>query len=143
MTKPQIWVAVFLAIFILLFILSRLTKEEDTTTSPQVNSPVPQSDMSSQKLTAKELMSKLSCITCHGTELTGTKMGPSLYNVAEYWSRDKLINYLRNPTSFSDTERFQKFEEQFPGMIMPAFGHIEVKDLGKIADYLLKLKPEK
>lgn len=140
MTKPQIWVAAFLALFILLFILSRVTKEEDTTTNLSVDSPVPQTDMSSQNLTAKELMSKLSCITCHGTELTGTKMGPSLYNVAEYWGRDKLISYLRNPSSFSDTERFQKFEERFPGMIMPSFNHIEVKDLGRIADYLLERK---
>lgn len=140
MTKPQIWVAAFLVLFILLFILSRVTKEEDTTTNLSVDSPVPQTDMSSQDLTAKELMSKLSCVTCHGTELTGTKMGPSLYNIAKYWSRDKLINYLRNPSSFSDTKRFQKYEERFPGMIMPAFNHIEVKDLGKIADYLLGLK---
>jgi len=67
-------------------------------------------------------------------------MGPSLHNVSEYWSRDKLINYLRNPTSFADTERFKKFENQYPGMIMPAFSNIEVKELGKIADYLLGLK---
>jgi cytochrome c2 len=143
MTKPQIWVAAFLGLFILLFILSRITKEEDTSTRPQVNSPVPQSDMTSQNLSAKELLAKLSCTTCHGTDIKGTKMGPSLYNVAEYWTRDKLINYLRNPTSFSDTERFQMYEEQFPGMIMPSFNHIEVKDLGKIADYLLELKPKK
>jgi len=140
MTKPQIWVAAFLGLFILLFILSRITKEETTTTNSPVDSTVPQTDMSSQNISAKELMSKLSCTTCHGTELQGTKMGPSLHNVSEYWGRDKLISYLRNPSSFSDTERFQKYEEQFPGMIMPPFSNIDVKDLGKIADYLLELK---
>ena len=141
MTKPQIWIATFLALFILLFLLSRLTKDAETDpTVPSVDSPVPQTGMSSENLSAKELMNKLGCITCHGNEMQGTKMGPSLHNVAEYWSRDKLINYLRNPTSFSDTERFKKFEDQFPGMIMPAFGNIEVKELGKIADYLLGLK---
>jgi cytochrome c2 len=142
MTKPQIWVAAFLALFILLFVLSRATKEENTTTNSAIGSPNPQTDMSSQDLTAEQLISKLSCTTCHGTDLKGTDMGPSLYHVSEYWTRDKLINYLRNPTSFSDTKRFQNYTEEFPGMIMPSFGHINVKDLGKIADYLLKLKPE-
>jgi cytochrome c2 len=140
MTKPQIWVATFLALFIVLFLLSRLTKEEETGQTPSVNSPIPQTGMSSEELSANELINKLGCITCHGAELQGTRMGPSLHSITEYWSRDKLINYLRNPSSFEDTERFQKFKEQYPGMIMPAFGNIEVKDLGKIADYLLELK---
>jgi len=138
MTKPQIWVATFLALFILLFLLSRLTKEDTVSTTTE--SPIPQTGMTSEELSAKELINKLGCITCHGNELQGTRMGPSLYHVSEFWSRDKLINYLRNPSSFADTERFKKYIEQYPGMIMPAFGNIEVKDLGKIADYLLELK---
>jgi mono/diheme cytochrome c family protein len=139
MTKPQIWVAAVLVLFILLFLLSRLTKEETGRTSP-ISSPVPQTDMTSENLSAEQLMSKLGCLTCHGNDMRGTRMGPSLYNASEYWSRDRLINYLRNPSSFADTERFKKFEEQYTGFIMPAFGNIEVKELGKIADYLLGLK---
>ena len=142
MTKPQIWIATFLTLFILLFVLSRLTKQEDTESPKQNTSTVPQSNMSSGDLTPKELVTKLGCITCHGADLQGTKMGPSLHGVSEYLGRDKLISYMRNPSSFSDTERFQKLQEKFPGMIMPSFGHVDVKDLGKIADYLLKLKPE-
>ncbi len=142
MTKPQIWVAAFLALFILLFVLSRVTKENKTTIDSAIGSPNPQSNMTSQDLTAEQLINKLNCTTCHGTDIKGTKMGPSLYHVSEFWTRDNLINYLRNPTSFSDTKRFQDYTEKFPGMIMPTFGNINVKDLGKIADYLLKLKPE-
>lgn len=140
MTKPQIWVASFLTLFILLFLLSQLTKEEEKGNTTTVESPVPQTSMSSEVLTAKELINKLGCVTCHGAELQGTKMGPRLKDITGYWGRDKLINYLRNPSSFEDTERFRKFKEQYPGMIMPSFNHIEVKDLGKIADYLLELK---
>jgi cytochrome c2 len=143
MTKPQIWVAAFLVLFIFLFALSRATKVDHTTTDSVIGSPNPQqTDMSSQNLTAEQLINKLNCTTCHGTDIKGTKMGPSLYHVSEFWTRDNLINYLRNPTSFSDTKRFQDYTEKFPGMIMPTFGNINVKDLGKIADYLLKLKPE-
>lgn len=140
MTKPQIWIATFLALFIFLFVLAKLTQdtETDLTTLP-VESPIPQTDMSSENLTTKDLITKLGCITCHGNDLQGTRMGPPLQNISENWSRDKLINYLRNPTSFADTERFKKFEEQYPGMIMPAYNHIEVKELGRIADYLLNL----
>lgn len=140
MTKPQIWVATVLVVFILLFMLSRLTKDEDTGRTSPVGSPVPQTDMTSENLSAEQLMSKLGCLTCHGNDMRGTRMGPSLYNASEYWSRDRLINYLRNPSSFADTDRFKKFEEQYVGFIMPGFGHIEVKELGKIADYLLELK---
>lgn len=140
MTKPQIWIATFLALFILLFLLSQLTKKEETGQNTTVDSPIPQTGMSSEELSAKELVVKLGCITCHGADLQGTRMGPPLEDLAKNWSRDKLINYLRNPSSFEDTERFKKFKEQYPGMIMPAFGNIEVKDLGKIAEYLLQLK---
>jgi hypothetical protein len=141
MTKPQIWIATFLVLFILLFLLSRLTKEAETDpTFPSVDSPVPQTGMSSDNLSAKELITKLGCITCHGNELQGTRMGPPLHNISEFWSRDKLINYLRNPTSFADTERFKEFKEKYAGMIMPSFSNIEVKELGKIADYILQLK---
>jgi hypothetical protein len=141
MTKPQIWIATFLALFILLFLLSRLTKDAETDQiTPPVESPVPQTNMSSEELSVKELITKLGCETCHGIDLQGTRMGPSLYNVSEYWGRDKLINYLRNPSSYADTERYQELQKQYPGMIMPAYNHIEVKELGKIADYLLELK---
>lgn len=140
MTKPQIWIATFLALFILLFLLSRLTKVAETEQNiPPVDSPVPQTDMSSEDLSSKELITKLGCTTCHGNDLRGTRMGPALYNVSEYWSRDKLINYLRNPASYADTERYQELQKQYPGMIMPAFSNIDVKDLGRIADYLLSL----
>ena len=138
MTKPQIWIATFLTLFILLFLLSRLTKQNDTSQNgPEVN---PQTNMSSENLSPKELITKIGCVSCHGNDLQGTKMGPSLHNISEYWSRDKLINYLRSPSSFSDTDRLKKLMEQYPGMIMPPFNNIDVKDLGKVADYLLELK---
>ena len=43
MTKPQIWVAAFLAAFILLFILQKITKEEEASRdlSSQMNQRLP------------------------------------------------------------------------------------------------------
>jgi cytochrome c2 len=138
MTKPQIWVAAFLALFVLLFLLERATRENNKETSPSANNPVPQTGMASANATAPELISRLGCVNCHGSELTGTEKGPNLKNISQYWSRDKLINYLRNPSSFMSSARFKEYQEQFPNTIMPSFGNIDVKELGKIADYLLK-----
>jgi len=140
MTKPQIWVAAFLGLFILLFLLSRLTKDEDKSNGIPEQNPVPQTNLSSENLSAPELMSKLGCTTCHGTDLKGTRMGPPLFGLREHWGRDNLINYLRNPNSYADTERFKEQQKQYPGLMMPSFSNIDVKELGRIADYLLELK---
>ena len=140
MTKSQIWVSAFLGLFILLFLLSRLTKDEDTNTNAPEQNTVPQGDLSSENLSAPELMSKLGCTTCHGSDFRGSRMGPGLYGISQYWSRDKLINYFRNPASYADTERFKEHQQKYPGLMMPSFSNIDVKELGKIADYLMELK---
>ncbi len=141
MTKPQIWVSVFLALFILLFILQRAVSDKDTMPERSGMNNVPQTqDMSTTEMTPQQLMVKLSCTNCHGSDLTGTKLAPSLHGVGQFWSRDKLINYLRNPMAFMDSDRFKEYKQKYPGSIMPGFGNIDVKDLGRIADYLLTLQ---
>ncbi len=136
MTKPQIWIASFLALFILLFILQRVTKEEEKFM------PIPMGNLQNQpsdgNLSAQELIANFGCTNCHGNSLEGTKQGPALKDISKNFGRGKLIAYLRNPGSFVGSERFQKYREQYPGVIMPNFGNKDVKDLGKIADYLLK-----
>ncbi len=139
MTKPQIWVAAFLLLFIILFMLGRLTKEDEM---PMKDfSGMNESPMGSQttdEITGERLVVTFGCTNCHGNDLLGTSMGPSLKNIKEYWSsRDNLINYLRNPNSFMDSDRFKSFREKYKNQIMPDFGNKDVKDLGKIADYLL------
>jgi cytochrome c2 len=62
---------------------------------------------------------------------------PSIIDIRGYWSRDKLINYLRNPESFMDGDRFQVYRQKYPGAIMPSFNNISVQELGKIAEFLL------
>jgi mono/diheme cytochrome c family protein len=140
MTKPQIWVAAFLVLFILLFLLQRATRKEEPKNPNIEMSTMPQSNMSSENLTGKELVSRIGCIGCHGSDLAGTTRAPSLVGVRQHWSRDQLINYLRNPNSFMNSERFQNYKAKYPNVIMPSYNNIDVKDLGKIADYLLSLE---
>ena len=138
MTKPQIWVAAFLVLFILLFILGRITREEEPVKE------IPQGDVMNQttsgNLSAEELIVNFSCVNCHGPELQGTMQGPALKNISQFYGRQELISYLRNPRSYMSSERFKKYREQFPNVMMPNFTNKDVKDLGKIADYLLELK---
>jgi len=138
MTKPQIWVAAFLALFILLFLLQRATKQEEPASDISTNT-VPQSNMSSENISGKDLVARIGCYNCHGSDLAGTTQGPSLAGIKQYWSRDQLINYLRNPNSFMNSDRFKDYKEKFPNVMMPSYNNIDVKDLGKIAEFLLKL----
>lgn len=137
MTKTQIWVAAFLGMFILLFILARFTRQEDNT-GGEVSNPVPQTNMASDELSAVDLMKRNGCLNCHGPQLQGTQMAPPLERIADFWSRQELINYLRNPSSYMDSDRFKEFKKKYPGTIMPPFNNLDVKDLGKMADYLLQ-----
>ena len=139
MTKSQIWVASFLVLFLILFFLGRVSKNVESESGPTSTNPMPQTNMTSEELSGEELISKLGCINCHGNELNGTKMGPSLHAVKDNWSRDKLINYLRNPSSYMDSDRFKDYQTKYPGVIMPSFNNIQVKELGKVAEYLLGL----
>ena len=137
MTKPQVWVAAFVVLFIILFFLGRLTKKEE----PMKDFSGMGSQMSEQstaELTGEKLIESFGCVNCHGVDLAGTSMAPSLEGLKQFWtSRDNLINYLRNPNSFMDSDRFKAYRAKYPNGIMPSYGNKDVKDLGKIADYLL------
>jgi hypothetical protein len=138
MTKPQIWVAAFLAAFILLFILQKATKKEEAPTrdlSSQMNNQM--SEENTTELTATQLISNFGCTNCHGGELQGTPMAPALTNLSEHWGKESLLNYLRNPNDFMDDARFQEYKQKYPNQIMPPYGNKNIKDLGKIVDYLL------
>lgn len=139
MTKTQIWTSAFLGLFILLFFLQQLTKQEDTPKHPMMNDNYPEQSMT-KELSGLDLINSFGCITCHGNDLQGTAKAPTLYGLSSNYSRDKLINYLRNPNSFMDSDRFKEFKQKYRNVIMPAYNNKDVKDLGRIADYLLSLQ---
>jgi mono/diheme cytochrome c family protein len=137
MTKPQIWVAAFLAAFILLFILQKATKKEEAprNLSNQMNNQM--MEESTTDLTATQLIANFGCTNCHGGDLGGTNLAPALKNLSQYWGKETLLNYLRNPNNFMDEARFQEYKQKYPNQIMPPYGNKNIKDLGKIVDYLL------
>jgi cytochrome c2 len=136
MTKSQIWVASFLVLFLILFGLSQITKKEPRGNSEGILQESESSQMNKEQ-TALSLIKANGCTSCHGTDLKGTNLAPSLIGIKQYWpSRDDLINYLRNPSSYMDKNRFKSYKEKFPSVVMPSFNNIDIKNLGVIADYL-------
>jgi cytochrome c553 len=125
MTKPH------------LFILQKATKKEEP--PPQIPTTNLNDQSTSENLSGPELFANFRCTSCHGTDYLGTKKGPLLSGLSEYYSRKDLIAYLRNPESFMDSDRLKDYREQFPGIIMPNYSNKDVKELGKIADFLLGL----
>jgi len=137
MTNAQKWVALFLGLFLILFLLGRLTREQN-----DINHPIPemtgeQQDQASGDVDGLTIIKRTGCISCHGENLQGSKLAPALADLKQFWTRDALINYLRNPQSYSRDVRFDDYRTKYRNVIMPSYGNIDVKELGKIADYLL------
>ena len=140
MTNAQKWVAAFLVLFLLLFALSRIVKKDDV-----IHGDIQNFDESSfqgessQEEDGLTLITKAGCSACHGGDLKGSVKAPSLISVKEYWSRDNLINYLRNPADYSGDKRFEQYKAKY-NSIMPSYSRYDVQSLGKMADYLLNLE---
>jgi cytochrome c553 len=134
MTNAQKWVAAFLVLFLLLFVLGRVTKKEEV--MPVMKNNANYSEQSGEK-DGLTLIQQNGCITCHGGDLNGTQMAPALVNIKQHWTRDGLINYLRNPSSYSGDARFDEYRAKYKNIMMPSYGNLDVKDLGKISEYLL------
>ena len=144
MTNTQKWVALFVAAFAILFFLTRITRDETEELPDDYEFYGGEQNGSAVSAQADgtgpmALITKTGCVTCHGADLKGGNMAPGLYNLTKYWERDGLINYLRNPSSYSGDDRFKEYKEQY-NVIMPAYNNIDVKELGVIADYLLSLE---
>ena len=137
MTNAQKWIAAFLLLFVILFLVSKLTESPDEEFE---SVDFYGEEAKEEESSAFALINRTNCTSCHGTDLKGTSLAPALINLDEYWDRDGLINYLRNPSSYSRDERFEEYKKKFPNVIMPGYGNIDVKDLGRMADYILSLK---
>lgn len=141
MTKSQIWVAAFIGVFGILFLIQQMTKDKGSYTAgssyEETTTGMNQSNSGGEP-DAKALIATLGCMNCHGGNLEGTQMGPALVNMKEYYNKETLIAYLRNPEGNMSAARFNDYKKKYPGGLMPGFGNRDVKELGKIADYLLE-----
>ena len=80
----------------------------------------------------------LGCAKCHGPEGEGQRSGPPLDTLAERWQQDTLIEYLKYPKDFVETNpRLSYMVEQYP-IAMLGYPDLSDEDLEKLANYLLK-----
>ena len=137
MTNAQKWVALFLGLFLILFLLGRLTRKEEEHMPPTMGQMGEQPNQPAGEVDGLTIIKQIGCVSCHGEDLNGSQLAPALANLKQFWTRDALINYLRNPQSYSRDVRFDAYRAKYKNVIMPSYGNIDVKELGKISEYLL------
>lgn len=137
MTNAQKWVAAFLGLFLVLFLLEKFTQKEEPITPTGIDQMSEQSSQPTAEADGLILIKQSGCTSCHGDNLQGSKLAPQLVDIKQNWTRDGLINYLRNPSSYSGDSRFDDYRVKYKNIIMPSYSNLDVKDLGKIADYLI------
>ena len=144
MTNAQKWVTAFLVLFILLLVLSKMTNRQESETD------LPASDMvtteniesgaeQSSDIYVGDLLANNRCFTCHGKDLNGTGMGPSLANVSDNWKKVNLISYFQNPKAFLSNPRMAILKEKY-NRDMPAQERMSLEELDALAEYLLTRK---
>jgi len=136
MSKAQIWTVVILGAFVILFFVQKILKEDEIPPVMNNNSGTTAKPYQDEGM---QLAVDYGCISCHGEDLRGTSVAPALSGLTEYYDRNTMINYLRNPSDFVDKGRLQVIKGKYSS-VMPSFNNKDVKDLGKISDFLLKLK---
>lgn len=137
MTKTLVWILVFIAAFAGLFFLQHLTRDTGASTTGPGYMEEGSAAADTTSLSGQELMNNFGCLNCHGNDLNGTPMAPPLVGMSKYYDRESLIAYLRNPEKNKTGARFDEYKTKYASGVMPSYGNKDVKDLGKIADYLL------
>lgn len=144
MTNAQKWVTAFLVLFILLLVLSKMTNreenEEETETVEAVIADNHESGANkSSDIYVSDLLANNRCFTCHGNDLNGTGMGPSLANVSDNWEKVNLVSYFQNPKAFLSNPRMAILKDKY-NSIMPAQERMTLEELEALAEYLLTRK---
>lgn len=139
MTNAQKWVSAFLVMFILLLVLSKMTTRTESETEI-VESEYGElvADQSSE-INVEDLLASNRCFTCHGMDLDGTGMGPSLANVSDNWKKISLVSYFKNPKAFLSNPRMMVIKEKY-NKEMPAQERMSMEELETLAEYLLTRK---
>jgi len=136
MTNAQKWVSAFLVMFILLLVLSKMTDREEDEAEIYETKSAQSVDSQPKELDIDYLLGSNRCYTCHGKDLNGTGMGPSLAKVSENWKTPSLVSYFQNPKAFLNNPRMAVLKEKY-NREMPAQEKMTMEELEAVAEYLL------
>lgn len=76
------------------------------------------------------------CLTCHGPDREGTRIGPPLKDLGYNWTAGTLDAYLRNPEPFLEKDQRLKNLKKMHGASMPP-APITEASRGELITYLL------
>jgi cytochrome c551/c552 len=139
MTNAQKWVSIFLVMFILLLVLSKMTDRQKDENVVSVSENFGSVETESVEIDIDYLLGSNRCFTCHGKDLNGTGMGPSLAKVGDNWKKVSLVSYFQNPKAFLNNTRMAVLKEQY-NRDMPAQEQMTMEELEAVAEYLLNRK---
>ncbi len=139
MTNAQKWVSIFLVMFILLLVLSKMTNRQGNENETTVFEDIESVETESVEINIDYLLGSNRCYTCHGKDLNGTGMGPSLAKVGDNWKKVSLVSYFQNPKAFLNNTRMAVLKEQY-NRDMPAQERMTMEELEAVAEYLLNRK---
>jgi len=87
--------------------------------------------------TPEALYIDLGCAKCHGGNREGQRSGPPLIKIIDHWNEETLLEYLRDPKAFVESNpRLSYLDEQYP-IAMPAYSETNEEDLRKLAQFIL------
>jgi cytochrome c2 len=79
------------------------------------------------------------CQTCHGTDATGSRMGPSLADARLQFDRKNLAQYLADPNAFiGENDRLLELQARYPRIEMPAYPDLSESDLEALMTFVLE-----
>lgn len=139
MTNAQKWVSVFLVFFILLLVLSKMTDREEGETETYATENIESAEGQAATIDVEHLLGSSSCFICHGKDLNGTGMGPTLANLSDNWKKPNLVSYFQNPKAFLSNPRMVVLKEKY-NRDMPAQESMTIEELEAVAEYLLNRK---
>jgi cytochrome c2 len=86
---------------------------------------------------AEALYVDLGCAKCHGDDRQGQRSGPPLVKIEDHWDEESLLEYLKSPKSFVESNpRLSYLDEQYP-IAMPGYASTSEEDLQKLAQLIL------
>ncbi len=92
----------------------------------------PSEEELTQAASGRRLYRREGCVACHGLDLGGTAMAPTLDHVARHWSRDDLAKFLADPEPWVARDgRLRRLRQAHPTSMrgFPYLSDAERRDL--------------
>jgi mono/diheme cytochrome c family protein len=90
--------------------------------------------------TGAELFLTQGCSNCHGPDGAGMPgFAPTLHGKKSFWTREKLVAYLKDPKTYREKEPRLKEQGRPYSLAMPPSIALTPDELGRLADHVLAM----